>query len=227
MTFFNALIVNRCSASFVVMAIVLKAVNSHISSTGVRHAIIWTSVNNALNISGYRIATLAKTLQSCFKLRVFNSENPDGADMLYFDEIKGKFEEMRSVLSPATSGLFTVEKQEKYNVLEYSSIKNVRFQFYIALLKYDHALVTLRAIVVDNTVKLLPCSNISIERREGKYHLNSRWKMATAFILGLQVQSQQFAISVRQNGKTAKARFEASSDIALFQAFYQAHMILH
>lgn len=167
-----------------------------------------TCNNNAL-VPAYRIDPLATQLQSCFKLRTLNNESQNGADMLFLNTISSKFEKISFVLSPATSGIFTMDSDDKYNILEYRSTKTVKFQFHIALLAYNHAKIALRAIVTKNGVKFMPCDDVIIEYHNGQYQINDERKMATAFILGLQMHSQFLVLQVRQNGQTSKAHFDA------------------
>lgn len=83
--------------------------------------------------------------------------------MLFLNTISSKFEKISFVLSPATSGIFTMDPDDKYNILEYHSTKAVKFQFHIALLAYNHAKIALRAIVTKNGVKFMPCDDVIIK----------------------------------------------------------------
>lgn len=86
--------------------------------------------SNNNNISGYRLDVLAEEAIAKFKLRLKNQFDNNGAELFFFSE--GRFNVLdgtSKLLSPATSGIFTVQPSESYNIINYDATKAVRFSF--------------------------------------------------------------------------------------------------
>lgn len=158
-------------------------------------------VTNALK--GYRSNVFADVPKLQFKMRISNPAT-NGADMFYYED--GCFNEFFHTLhlsNPSTSGLFTI----KDGILNYDALKFVKFSFYIAILRYESPVIKLRAIVTrQNGIVFVKC-NMEMMKTRGKFVIDSRYRMNTAFILGLKPRSKSFELQIRSNGSTKRANW--------------------
>lgn len=84
-------------------------------------------------IEGFRITTLALVPENRFQLRVLNTD----AEICYLHAGSRTFKNFLPadyLLCPATSGLFTLNRNGEHSTVAYASTKVVRFSLYIALL---------------------------------------------------------------------------------------------
>lgn len=164
--------------------------------------------NNALK--GYRLPVLAVTPAPVLKLRVRNEFEVDGADFHFFDVNNMCFTEFlvsNVMFSPSTSGLFTTDVDEKYNILKYESSKFVQFSFYIGIMKYGIPDEFLRVIVTRDGVLLFK-GLTNMQNDEGKISMSSRHNFNTALILGLKPRSNKLQLQIQFGNKCQKIKWE-------------------
>lgn len=154
-------------------------------------------------VKNFRIDPFAVEPTNAFKIRLKN------ADMYFFNGEEGRFEEFFTthyVVNPATAGVFTVADTGTHKILSYDSVKYVQFSFYIALL--GEPTIQLRAIVTSDGLMLMRCE-MEMENNNGKLAIPNRYKLSTAFVLGLSPRSENLELLVKSNNLATKsARWE-------------------
>lgn len=144
-----------------------------------------------------------------FQMRTRNDFEVNGAELHYFNVENGRFEEFFNstiVLSPTTSGIFTMNTCTTYNTVKYEATKETNFVFYIALLDFEGAQVSLRAIVTRHGIFLQKFDGIISGNG-----IEEKFKMNTVFILGLKVRSDNIKLRILHNSKCQTAKWERVS----------------
>lgn len=167
-------------------------------------------VNNALK--SYRLDVCAATTKPFLKMRVLDSTNFDGAEVLFFNKSNGRFEAFHNaldLLNAATSGVFNIINNENHFIVDYQSTKLVNFNFFIALMEYRGTSIGLRVIVKQNKVVALVKCDVKMTMHYGKLLMPPQYHMNSSIILGLKPRSGKLLLQIKSSGlKTINAQWQ-------------------
>lgn len=161
-------------------------------------------INHA--VQSYRANIFAEKAEPIFKMRVRNYFEAEGASVLYYDEKFMEFFDMKQILSAATSGLLTVQSDQKYSTINYDATKFVKLSFFVALIDYNGPTDFLRATITRDHIVFTKFTDIFNQNGQ----LSSEYHMNTAFIIGFKPRNSALSVQIKfhSNVQTMKWKRE-------------------
>lgn len=172
------------------------------------------SPNATSQVQYYRTVTLASTPEPVFKLRVLNIDDSNGAEIHFLNPVDNKFCQFfktTSVLSPATSGIFTMHESGKHLTLHYEATKFNNFSFYIALLSYNRPTIELRAVITRQHGLVLVKANMVLNSINGNISIPEKYRLSTTLVMGLKPRSKNLQLQFKSGDRKMTANWQTST----------------
>lgn len=144
--------------------------------------------------SQFRPNILASSPLKLFEMTMLDSE----ANIAYLNVKSGNFTQFNdslSLLSQATDGIFSFEKNNALNKITYKGTSFARFSFLIAVLENSLWRLRFRILITPIHGMLIHPSTSTLLKTNGRYEMPEAFRNNTNTIIGIQPKSNAFVVN--------------------------------